>query len=196
MYYEGKLTKIIESSKSRTKPVCRHFGVCGACDWLHLSYEEQILQKERLLRFNLNKQKVSPKTLNVVPAALTLNYRCKVRRCLIVVYNHLGLFCCVPLLFAEFFAFMLYFSFFQVRFPGDGFSRRKSNEIVPIKECPLLHPKLQEILPVPHEKGEVWGYNEVEDAITQDEARVFFFLHSSSHQKLNDLQDTRLMIRL
>lgn len=58
----------------------------------------------------------------------------------------------------------------QVRFPGNGFSRRKSNIVVPITECPLLHEKFQSIMGNEHVKDEAWGYDEITGEITQEEA--------------------------
>ena len=44
----GRLEKIIYPSEHRIEPVCPHFGKCGGCDCMHMSYEEE-------LRFKLDK---------------------------------------------------------------------------------------------------------------------------------------------
>jgi len=43
----AKIERIIESSENRTAPVCPNFGKCGGCDFLHMSYEEELSFKKR-----------------------------------------------------------------------------------------------------------------------------------------------------
>ncbi len=35
--------------QARVKPICQHFGVCGGCQWQHVSYAEQLAAKERMV---------------------------------------------------------------------------------------------------------------------------------------------------
>ena len=44
-FLEGEVSRIVESSMDRVKPVCEHFGVCGGCKWQHLSYTAQLNYK-------------------------------------------------------------------------------------------------------------------------------------------------------
>ncbi len=46
----GVVTEVLELSPHRTASFCEHFGTCGGCKWQHLSYEEQINQKERQVK--------------------------------------------------------------------------------------------------------------------------------------------------
>ncbi len=50
---EGRLLEVIEKSPLETGDPCSHFGVCGGCTYLSLSYEEQLniknAQMKRLL---------------------------------------------------------------------------------------------------------------------------------------------------
>lgn len=46
-YAEGRAIRLIQPSKSRTEPFCRHFGSCGGCKWQHLSYQRQLEFKEQ-----------------------------------------------------------------------------------------------------------------------------------------------------
>ncbi len=46
-YFEAQLEKILEPSPNRVFPKCKHFGVCGGCKWQHLSYESQLIFKEK-----------------------------------------------------------------------------------------------------------------------------------------------------
>jgi 23S rRNA (uracil1939-C5)-methyltransferase len=48
-YAEGRAVRYHQYSPWRTQPFCRHFGVCGGCQWQHLRYDEQI--KNKLTKF-------------------------------------------------------------------------------------------------------------------------------------------------
>jgi len=47
-YSDGILEKIISPAGCRVQPVCPVFGSCGGCNWQHIAYEEQCLQKEQI----------------------------------------------------------------------------------------------------------------------------------------------------
>jgi 23S rRNA (uracil1939-C5)-methyltransferase len=133
-YYEATIHKIITPSSHRITPPCPYVGECGACDWLHVSYDEQVRQKEQLLRYAFSKQGVSLPSVEIIPAEEQYHYRCK------------------------------------VRFPGNGFSARRSNTIVKVEKCWLLDHRLQSILSLSHAKGECWGVDKKTDRATQEEA--------------------------
>ena len=78
-YYEAKLLEIITSSPQRIKPICEHFGICGACDFLHVSYDQQLKSKEELLLYSLEKFNISHPKAQLIPAKHQFNYRAKVR---------------------------------------------------------------------------------------------------------------------
>ena len=46
-YAEGEIVRFIEYSKTREKPFCEHFGVCGGCKWQNLPYAEQLKMKQQ-----------------------------------------------------------------------------------------------------------------------------------------------------
>jgi len=46
-FFEAKLENIISPSEYRTVPKCKHFGICGGCRWQHMTYESQLLFKEK-----------------------------------------------------------------------------------------------------------------------------------------------------
>ena len=52
-YYEGKAIHFHQFSDKRTTPKCEHFGVCGGCKWQHMSYENQLIFKEKEVKNNL-----------------------------------------------------------------------------------------------------------------------------------------------
>lgn len=41
----GKVTRLLRSSPLRIKPRCRHFDVCGGCNWQNLGYADQVRYK-------------------------------------------------------------------------------------------------------------------------------------------------------
>ena len=45
-YNIGKVNRYIEKSNDRIEPVCKYFGLCGGCDLMHMSYDNQLLFKE------------------------------------------------------------------------------------------------------------------------------------------------------
>lgn len=51
----GVVTEIMEPSSSRTTPPCPYFGICGGCQWQHISYESQLRFKHDILRSQLQR---------------------------------------------------------------------------------------------------------------------------------------------
>ena len=51
--FEAEPLSWIETSKDRTDPPCKHFGVCGGCKWQHLSYDAQLRFKQKGVLHNL-----------------------------------------------------------------------------------------------------------------------------------------------
>ncbi len=53
-FAEATVVEVLEQSPAYTPPFCRHFGVCGGCQWQDLEYEEQLhwkhLQVQEALR--------------------------------------------------------------------------------------------------------------------------------------------------
>ncbi|HKF53541.1 MAG TPA: TRAM domain-containing protein, partial [Candidatus Acidoferrales bacterium] len=49
----GRVTRLLEPSPNRIEPRCSHFGVCGGCDYQHISYDAQLELKEQILRETL-----------------------------------------------------------------------------------------------------------------------------------------------
>lgn len=46
-YIEARITEILEPSKDRIAPFCRHFGICGGCNWQHIPYSLQLQAKQQ-----------------------------------------------------------------------------------------------------------------------------------------------------
>ena len=46
-YMEGRIERLVYSSKDRLEPFCPHFGICGGCRWQPLPYRLQLEAKWR-----------------------------------------------------------------------------------------------------------------------------------------------------
>ena len=47
---EGNLKEILEPASNQVESPCAHFGQCGGCTYLHLSYEDQAVLKEEQVK--------------------------------------------------------------------------------------------------------------------------------------------------
>lgn len=47
---EGKIVALLRKFPATIVPRCRHFGVCGGCQWQHLPYAEQLKHKTQIVR--------------------------------------------------------------------------------------------------------------------------------------------------
>ncbi|MGE3386629.1 MAG: class I SAM-dependent RNA methyltransferase, partial [Bdellovibrionales bacterium] len=54
-YAEARLLRIITPSPHRREPLCPVAGRCGGCQWQHVRYEEQLVQKQQMLKSALRK---------------------------------------------------------------------------------------------------------------------------------------------
>ncbi len=78
-YAHATLLDIQSPSKYRVQPVCKHFGVCGGCQIMHLDYSQQLLLKQSKVVHALQKWE-NVKSLSVsscIKSPKELNYRNK-----------------------------------------------------------------------------------------------------------------------
>ena len=78
-YFEGRLEKLISPSVDRISAKCSHFGVCGGCQWQHLSYNSQLKHKQEEVHQNFTKigSFDFPKFEEIAPSKSQFNYRNK-----------------------------------------------------------------------------------------------------------------------
>ena len=80
-YSEGVVEELLQSSSRRCSPPCPVFGVCGGCNWQHVSYEEQCSQKEVIFADTLwrnarvEREKIRP----ILNAASPFGYRQRIQ---------------------------------------------------------------------------------------------------------------------
>ena len=48
-YRRARLSRLVEPGPGRREPPCPHAGVCGGCDWQHLTYDAQLDAKRAIL---------------------------------------------------------------------------------------------------------------------------------------------------
>jgi len=111
------LTRVIKPSTARREPICPYYGVCGGCDFLHCSYEQQLKIKKDIFIECLNRTgKIHSVPECETVASPELRYRRRVQ-------------------------FKVDTSNRTV-----GFYKQKSHEVVAISACPLLTDPLNKLL--------------------------------------------------
>jgi len=73
----AKNISIKESSEKRTEILCKNFGSCTGCQWLHIRYIDQLEMKKDIVINNLNKNELFIDHLvrNTIPSDKKLYYR-------------------------------------------------------------------------------------------------------------------------
>jgi 23S rRNA (uracil1939-C5)-methyltransferase len=82
-YGFAKIVKLTKLSEARTVNPCVHSGFepgqCGGCPWLGFSYEEQLLQKQKMVSYALKRARVVEESVlqiqPILPAPEELGYR-------------------------------------------------------------------------------------------------------------------------
>ena len=107
-FARGEIVEILESSKDRIQPQCKHFMECGGCHYQHLPYEKQLEIKTEILIDQLKRigKIENPPVQSIIASPNPWNYR-----------NHIQ---------------------FSLTEDGKlGFQAPNSNKVIPITECHL-----------------------------------------------------------
>ena len=153
-YDEGLVTSVIEASPDRVQPKCAHYEICGGCSLQHLDADKQIEAKQQVLLDNLEHiGKVSAQSiLPPLTNDSVWGYRRKAR---------LGVK--------------------NVPKKGKvlvGFRERASSFVADLTLCPVLHPRVGELLPQLSELVEGLSINaklpQVEVAMDDDQCVLIF----------------------
>ena len=116
-YVEADLVEVLVPGPDRVKPVCPYFGICGGCNWQHISYERQLAEKAQVLSHVLARNGLAKNMhIHCEPSDHPIGYRC--RADMTFVYKNEKL--------------------------HGGFLRHRSHELLDISQCPLLVPALSE----------------------------------------------------
>lgn len=74
----GDVVEILTPAPTRVAPPCRHYGKCGGCTLMHMTYDEQLAFKQNKVSNNLKKlAKLDVEVKPCVPSMLTFGYRNK-----------------------------------------------------------------------------------------------------------------------
>ena len=117
-FARGEIVEILEASKDRIQPRCRHFSECGGCHYQNLPYENQLAAKTEILIDQLKRigKIENPPVQAMVACPNPWNYR-----------NHIQ---------------------FSLYHDGRlGFQMSNSNRVIPISECHLPEPLLNSLWP-------------------------------------------------
>lgn len=116
-YIQARLLGVLYPSPDRAEPPCPYFGICGGCQWQHISYRAQLAFKESILWSQLKRLGGIPDP--PVRQALGMEEPWHYR-------NHLQ---------------------FHIAEEGAlGFMAAGSRRVIPIEECHLPHPLMEDIL--------------------------------------------------
>ncbi len=77
-YALAELVEIISQSSLRTEPPCKYFNDCGGCQWQHINYNEQVLQKNEFVKSALDKLNLQT-PLEFIKSHETFHYRNRIQ---------------------------------------------------------------------------------------------------------------------
>ncbi|MFV0504250.1 MAG: 23S rRNA (uracil(1939)-C(5))-methyltransferase RlmD [Lachnospirales bacterium] len=117
-YAIGRLEEIIGKSPYRVKSFCPYSNECGGCDFCHIDYKYQLEIKRKNIENTLKIRGVNTDVNEVIPMENPFNYRNK------------GQFPCGEKDGKYFF----------------GFYKKRSHNIIEIKNCMIQHQKINEVL--------------------------------------------------
>ncbi|MEK9498748.1 23S rRNA (uracil(1939)-C(5))-methyltransferase RlmD [Photorhabdus sp. P32] len=119
-FAKAKLVKRLSDSPYRVNPRCPHFGVCGGCQQQHVTPDLQRESKASVLEHLIRRE--TGVTVSAKPVILGPEYGYRRRARLGLHYQ------------------------IKQRQLVMGFRQNQSNELVAIKECPVLRPELEQLL--------------------------------------------------
>jgi len=122
----AELLRILEPSPTRAAPACQHFGVCGGCDFMHLTYEAQLAAKEGIIADALRRtgRFTDLPDIRMVPNPAQLGDRMRA-------------------------------TWHVAPYGGAGYYRRGTHEVIDIQHCPIIDPALEARRGDLHPSGEV-----------------------------------------
>lgn len=115
-YARARLLEVVTASPQRVEPRCPHFGTCGGCQWQHIAYETQLNLREEILRTQFRRVG-QLSAISMKPSLRAANpWRYR---------NHVQL---------------------HLDETGHlGFMAAKERRVVPIRECPIMHPLVADV---------------------------------------------------
>jgi 23S rRNA (uracil1939-C5)-methyltransferase len=116
-YIEAKTVEVLEPSPDRVAPPCPYYGECGGCQYQHIDYQRQLVLKQQVVAGQLRR---------------------------------IGHFSGPPVLPAlpspEQWGYRNHARFTVGRLGDMGFVRRGTHRLIPIDECRLMHPWINQTI--------------------------------------------------
>ena len=112
----ARLLEVLQPAAERITPLCKHFGVCGGCHWQHISYEGQLRFKRENLITQL--QRIGRQAQPNVLPVLGMSEPWAYRNHVQLGFDAMGIL---------------------------GYKALRSHQIVPIEECWIIHPLIDEL---------------------------------------------------
>ena len=79
-FARAEILEILKPGPSRQKAPCPVYGKCGGCNWQHISYPEQLRQKQAIVKKQLGGFITDPKQLlEIVPSPSQFTYRNRIQ---------------------------------------------------------------------------------------------------------------------
>ncbi|MCD6520478.1 MAG: 23S rRNA (uracil(1939)-C(5))-methyltransferase RlmD [Anaerolineae bacterium] len=112
----GHLVQVLEVSPQRTPPPCPYFGLCGGCHWQHIDYQAQLHYKTEIVRHQL--ERIGKQKSPPVQPTIGMADPWAYRNHIQLAYAPEGAL---------------------------GYYALRSYELIPINECLIAHPLLNEL---------------------------------------------------
>ncbi len=158
-YANAEVVEIVKPSNKRVEPICSLHNVCGSCNWQHISYDEQLNQKENIVKETI--KNITGKDYlieQIIPSPLQKEYRCKVQ---------------YPVSQTKISKRIL-----------SGYYKNNSHELINIKFCPMNKPiicEITEFLKQAAQELQISGYDEKSH---KGLLRHFVFRQSSDEKQI------------
>ena len=126
-YAYAELQVVVEASQHRAQPPCPYFGECGGCHYQHASYQQQIEIKLRILRETMERAGLREIPEMTALHGEPLGYRNRIRL-------HV-----------------------DAASSGLCYKKRASHQNLPVDECPIAAPVLEDALKAVQASAQQWG---------------------------------------
>jgi 23S rRNA (uracil1939-C5)-methyltransferase len=115
----ARLIRVVSPGPERVEPPCTHFGICGGCDLMHLSYPAQVRAKVEMVAESLMRTGGRDLLSMLTEVGIESNPR--------PLYSRIR-------------------ATWQPTDSGTaGYFRRSSQDVIAIEHCPILDPALEEV---------------------------------------------------
>lgn len=174
---KATVKEIITSSESRVKPFCPLANACGGCQWQHITYNEQLRAKKKIVEECMRKiAGIDVPVKDVIGSDEVTEYRCKVQ-------------------------YPVQQTKVSKRFLA-GYYRKNTHDIVNIKFCPIQPRIIDDIAEFLRKKAQELNLTAYNEKTGKGLIRHFVFRYSQTNKDLlltvviNDKQNNDIVEEL